>query len=51
MVAPAGVVVVVVVVKAMVWSGPVVKMSVDVSTIDEWAGVVVINAVDAEVID
>ena len=45
------VVVVMLVVKAMVWSRPVVKMSVDVSTIDEWAGVVVINAVDAEAID
>ena len=40
-----------VVVKAMVWAGAVVKILVDVSTIDEWAGVVVINAVDAEVID
>ena len=51
-------VVVLVVVKALVWAGVVVKMSVEVLVIDVWsdtavgtrAGVVVINAVDAEAI-
>ena len=52
------VVAVTVVVKDLLWAGVVVKMPVEVLAIDAWsdvvvgtrAGVVVINAVDAEVI-